>query len=47
MVGDGTVFVQPVERVPRIRTGKPHSSALTPVTAGEVQRGACSTPHRA
>jgi nitrogen regulatory protein P-II 1 len=37
-VGDGKIFVQPVERVVRIRTGETDEAALTPVNADEVQR---------
>ena len=33
-VGDGKIFVQPVERVVRIRTGEEDNEALTPVNAG-------------
>lgn len=36
-VGDGKIFIQPLERVIRIRTGEEDVSALTPVTAEEVQ----------
>jgi nitrogen regulatory protein P-II 1 len=36
-VGDGKIFVQPLEHVIRIRTGEEDREALTPVTAGEVQ----------
>lgn len=36
-VGDGKIFVQPLERVIRIRTGEENVDALTPVTANEVQ----------
>jgi nitrogen regulatory protein P-II 1 len=39
-VGDGKIFVQPLEQVVRIRTGERDNSALTPVTANEVQRAA-------
>lgn len=39
-VGDGKIFVQPLERVVRIRTGERDISALTPITANEVQRRA-------
>lgn len=39
-VGDGKIFVQPIEQVIRIRTGERDNSALTPVTADEVQRHA-------
>ena len=31
-VGDGKIFVQPLERVIRIRTGEQDAAALTPVT---------------
>ena len=36
-VGDGKIFVQPLERVVRIRTGESDVDALTPVTAEEVR----------
>ena len=36
-VGDGKIFVQPLERVVRIRTGESDVDALTPVTADDVQ----------
>jgi nitrogen regulatory protein P-II 1 len=36
-VGDGKIFVQPLDHVVRIRTGEVDREALTPVTAGEVQ----------
>ena len=39
-VGDGKIFVQPLERVIRIRTGETDNAALTPETADEVQRQA-------
>ena len=39
-VGDGKIFVQPIERVIRIRTGEEANAALTPVTADAVQRQA-------
>ncbi len=39
-VGDGKIFVQPLEQVIRIRTGERDVGALTPVTADEVQRAA-------
>jgi nitrogen regulatory protein P-II 1 len=39
-VGDGKIFVQPVEQVIRIRTGERDNAALTPVTADAVQRRA-------
>ena len=39
-VGDGKIFVQPLERVIRIRTGETDNAALTPITADEVQRNA-------
>ena len=37
-VGDGKIFIQPLEQVIRIRTGERDVAALTPVTADEVQR---------
>jgi nitrogen regulatory protein P-II 1 len=39
-VGDGKIFVQPIERVIRIRTGDENNAALTAVNADEVQRHA-------
>lgn len=36
-VGDGKVFVLPLERVVRIRTREHDTEALTPVTADEVR----------
>lgn len=39
-VGDGKIFVQPIDQVIRIRTGERDNAALTPVTADEVQRHA-------
>jgi nitrogen regulatory protein P-II 1 len=39
-VGDGKIFVQPLDRVVRIRTGEEDTSALTAVNAEEVQRQA-------
>jgi nitrogen regulatory protein P-II 1 len=39
-VGDGKIFVQPLEQVIRIRTGERDNAALTPVTADVVQRRA-------
>ena len=36
-VGDGKIFVQPLDHVIRIRTGEEDTDALTPVTADEVQ----------
>ena len=41
-VGDGKIFVQPLDRVIRIRTGEADNAALTPVTADEVQARALS-----
>lgn len=37
-VGDGKIFIQPLEQVIRIRTGERDNAALTPVTADAVQR---------
>jgi nitrogen regulatory protein P-II 1 len=39
-VGDGKIFVQPLDRVVRNRTGENDNAALTPITADEVQRRA-------
>jgi len=39
-VGDGKIFVLPIERVVRIRTGELNNAALTAVNADEVQRSA-------
>jgi nitrogen regulatory protein P-II 1 len=36
-VGDGKIFVQPLESVIRIRTGERDGEALTPMNADEVQ----------
>lgn len=45
-VGDGKIFVQPIEQVIRIRTGERDNAALTPVTADEVQRHAVAAAVR-
>ncbi|MDH4131552.1 MAG: P-II family nitrogen regulator [Gemmatimonadota bacterium] len=42
-VGDGKIFVQPIERVIRIRTGEVDHAALTAINADEVQRHALET----
>ena len=42
-VGDGKIFVQPLERVIRIRTGEENNQALTAVNADAVQRAALTT----
>lgn len=39
-VGDGKIFVQPLEQVIRIRTGERDQDALTAINAAEVQRQA-------
>ncbi len=39
-VGDGKIFVQPIESVIRIRTGERDNAALTAVNADAVQRAA-------
>ena len=39
-VGDGKIFVQPLEQVIRIRTGEVDNAALTAVNADAVQRAA-------
>jgi nitrogen regulatory protein P-II 1 len=36
-VGDGKIFVQPLDHVIRIRTGERDGDALTPITAEDVQ----------
>jgi nitrogen regulatory protein P-II 1 len=46
-VGDGKIFVQPLERVIRIRTGEENVEALTAVNADEVQRAALGAPEDA
>ena len=42
-VGDGKIFIQPIERVIRIRTGELDNAALTAVNADQVQRAALET----
>src|SRR2546423_11375627 len=39
-VGDGKIFVQPIEQVIRIRTGERNNDALTAINADEVQQAA-------
>lgn len=39
-VGDGKIFVQPIDRVIRIRTGEQDNAALTAVNAVDVQKKA-------
>lgn len=39
-VGDGKIFVQPLDVVVRIRTGERDNNALTAVNANEVQQAA-------
>ena len=39
-VGDGKIFVQPIEQVIRIRSGERNNDALTAVNADEVQQAA-------
>ncbi len=41
-VGDGKIFVQPIEQVIRIRTGERDVAALTAVNADAVQQAALS-----
>lgn len=43
-VGDGKIFVMPVEHVYRIRTGERDEAAVTPAAVGEAPGGA--TPRR-
>ncbi|WP_051935495.1 P-II family nitrogen regulator [Deinococcus sp. YIM 77859] len=38
-VGDGKIFIQPLERVVRIRTGEEDHAALTPVTETKLTPG--------
>jgi nitrogen regulatory protein P-II 1 len=38
-VGDGKIFVMPVERIVRIRTGEQDSSAVTPIELQERDEG--------
>jgi nitrogen regulatory protein P-II 1 len=45
-VGDGKIFVQPLDQVIRIRTGERDNAALTPVTADAVQRAAIAAEGR-
>jgi nitrogen regulatory protein P-II 1 len=45
VVGDGKIFLQPIESVIRIRTGERDNAALTPVTADSVQRHALEATH--
>jgi nitrogen regulatory protein P-II 1 len=45
VVGDGKIFVQPIESVIRIRTGERDNAALTPITADSVQRHALEAAH--
>jgi nitrogen regulatory protein P-II 1 len=44
-VGDGKIFIQPIDRVIRIRTGERDTAALTPVTADNVQKQALELSH--
>jgi nitrogen regulatory protein P-II 1 len=44
-VGDGKIFVLPIERVVRIRTGEADNAALTAVNADQVQRHALAMAH--
>ncbi len=46
-VGDGKIFVQPIERVIRIRTGELDNAALTAVNADAVQRAALESAQHA
>jgi nitrogen regulatory protein P-II 1 len=45
-VGDGKIFVQPLDRVVRIRTGEVDNAALTPVTVNEVQKQSLHLAHK-
>ena len=44
-VGDGKIFVQPIERVILIRTGEEDDAALTPLNAEEVRQRALDPAH--
>jgi nitrogen regulatory protein P-II 1 len=46
-VGDGKIFIQPIDRVIRIRTGEIDNAALTAVNADAVQRAALEQAGRA
>ena len=46
-VGDGKIFVQPLDRVIRIRTGEQDNAALTAVNADAVQRAALADAKQA
>jgi len=46
-VGDGKIFVQPLEQVIRIRTGERDNAALTAVNADEVQQAAIAAAREA
>ena len=46
-VGDGKIFVQPLEQVIRIRTGERDNAALTAVNADEVQHAAIAAAREA
>ncbi|MEW6732771.1 MAG: P-II family nitrogen regulator [Acidobacteriota bacterium] len=39
-VGDGKIFIHPLEKVIRIRTGEEDNAALTPISADAVQERA-------
>ena len=45
-VGDGKIFVQPLDQVIRIRTGERDNDALTAVNADAVQRAAIAAEGR-
>jgi nitrogen regulatory protein P-II 1 len=45
-VGDGKIFVQPLDRVIRIRTGEADNAALTAVNADLVQQAAIDAARR-
>src|SRR5881296_2977073 len=46
-VGDGKIFVQPIEQVIRIRSGERDVAALTAVNADEVQQAALESAQHA
>jgi nitrogen regulatory protein P-II 1 len=45
-VGDGKIFVQPIDQVIRIRTGERDNDALTAVNADEIQAAALALAGR-
>ena len=44
-IGDGRIFILPIEHGYNIRTGERDNAALTPITADSVQRHALEATH--